>query len=102
MGYWVNWRSVLGQVASQTRHEGARDARRTLCTLSVAGDRVTKYGDANWPSTWRPCLPSGGWGTIGPARHRCTAAGCTLAKGDPDGPQAPPARRRARWWPDRA
>ena len=38
---------VLGQVASQTRHEGARDARRTPCTLSVAGDRVTKYGDAN-------------------------------------------------------
>src|SRR5712691_10431026 len=33
--------SVLGQVASQTRHKGASDARRTPCTLSVAGDRVT-------------------------------------------------------------
>src|SRR5713101_3709560 len=31
---------VLGQVASQTRHEGASDARRTPCTLSVVGDRV--------------------------------------------------------------
>src|SRR5712692_7775224 len=47
---WVNLASVLGQVASQTRHEGASDARRTPCTLSVAGDRVTKYGEANWPS----------------------------------------------------
>ena len=28
-------------------HEGASGARRTFCTLSVAGDRVTKYGDAN-------------------------------------------------------
>ena len=57
--------SARGQVASRTRREGARDARRRLqaradrkdpgererASLSVAGDRVTKYGDANWPST---------------------------------------------------
>jgi acyl dehydratase len=36
-----------GQVASQTRHEGASFAQRTCCTLSVAGDRVTKYGEVN-------------------------------------------------------
>jgi hypothetical protein len=42
---------VLGQVASQTRHEGARDARRTFCTSSLAGDRATKYGEASWPGT---------------------------------------------------
>ena len=32
----VDLASVLGQVASQTRHEGASFAQRTLCTLSVA------------------------------------------------------------------
>src|SRR5262249_34748943 len=40
---WSN--RMAGQVASQTRREGARNARRTLCTLSVAGALVTKYGD---------------------------------------------------------
>src|SRR5215470_13573780 len=33
---------VLWQVASQTRREEARNARRTFCTLSIAGDRATK------------------------------------------------------------
>src|SRR5215470_9953533 len=45
---------VRWQVASQTRREGARNARRTLCTLSVAGALATKYGDANGPSTTLP------------------------------------------------
>src|SRR2546426_8757232 len=64
--YWVDLASVLGQVASQPSHEGASFAQRTLCTLSVAGDRVTwplptaarragkwleRHGEARWPST---------------------------------------------------
>src|SRR5213593_845892 len=68
---WILGHIGLGPGSScePTRPEGASFAQRTLCTLSVAGDRVTwplppaavrarravkwfeKYGEVNWPST---------------------------------------------------
>src|SRR5712692_1676520 len=42
---------VLGQVASQTRHEGASNARRTWVFVERRWRPRTKYGEANWPST---------------------------------------------------
>src|SRR6266851_8378768 len=42
---------VLGQVASQTRPEGASNARRTWVYVERCWRPRTKYGEANWPST---------------------------------------------------
>src|SRR5713226_3038950 len=44
---------VLGQVASQTRPEGASNARRTWVYVERCWRPRTKYGEANWPSTRR-------------------------------------------------
>src|SRR6266851_3283408 len=43
--------TVLGQVASQTRPEGAGNARRTWVYVERCWRPRTKYGEANWPST---------------------------------------------------
>src|ERR1700730_17907895 len=42
---------VPGQVASQTRREGASNARRTWVYVERCWRAKTKYGEANWPST---------------------------------------------------
>src|SRR5437867_5920797 len=47
----VNSTLGLGRVASQTRPEGASDARRTLCAAERRWRPRTKHGEANRPST---------------------------------------------------
>src|SRR6266851_10044825 len=50
---------VLGQVASQTRPEGASNARRTWVYVERCWRPRTKYGEANWPSTLRLTFQGG-------------------------------------------
>src|SRR5437899_2204770 len=67
---------VLGQVASQTRPEGASNARRTWVYVERCWRPRTKYGEANWPSTSADARAA-----IGPAREKSARlSGCLASR----------------------
>src|SRR6266487_4370659 len=66
----------LGQVASQTRPEGASNARRTWVYVERCWRPRTKYGEANWPSTSADARAA-----IGPAREKSARlSGCLASR----------------------
>src|SRR5439155_899487 len=75
---------ALGQVASQTRLEGASNARRTWVYVERCWRPSTKYGEANWPRAGHGIQAMQSISTFTPFRgaeaSTVVRAGCTPLK----------------------